>query len=157
MEQLSEAALGLAVQGRTMFDGIPKPLDLALFTEEFEDGVAGWVPPAPGCSASCSRRWRGSQSAAVAARRIGRCRRRSALGSDLAADAVATLLERELTELGAALSDTQEGRGRVVLVEAPASFPKAGRLAASPTTRRQERRRPLRIVWPRSVFAGLSP
>jgi hypothetical protein len=45
MEQLFETAVGLAQDGRTMLGGIPKPLDLALFTEEFEDEVQGAFPP----------------------------------------------------------------------------------------------------------------
>ena len=45
MEQLFETAVGLAEQGRTLPGGIPKPLDLALFTEEFEDEVQGAFPP----------------------------------------------------------------------------------------------------------------
>jgi mannose-6-phosphate isomerase-like protein (cupin superfamily) len=45
MEQLFETAVGLAEQGRTMLGGIPKPLDLALFLEEFEDEVQGAFPP----------------------------------------------------------------------------------------------------------------
>src|ERR671917_491117 len=45
MEQLFETAVGLAEQGRTMLGGIPKPLDLALFTQEFEDEVQGAFPP----------------------------------------------------------------------------------------------------------------
>jgi mannose-6-phosphate isomerase-like protein (cupin superfamily) len=45
MERLFETALGLAEQGRTMMGGIPKPLDLALFTEEFEDEVQKAFPP----------------------------------------------------------------------------------------------------------------
>ena len=45
MEQLFETAVGLAEQGRTMLGGIPRPLDLALFTEEFEDEVQGAFPP----------------------------------------------------------------------------------------------------------------
>ena len=45
MEQLFETAVGLAEQGRTMMGGIPRPLDLALFTEEFEDEVQGAFPP----------------------------------------------------------------------------------------------------------------
>ena len=44
MEQLFETAVGLAQEGRTMLGGIPKPLDLALFTEEFEDEVQGAFP-----------------------------------------------------------------------------------------------------------------
>jgi mannose-6-phosphate isomerase-like protein (cupin superfamily) len=45
MEQLFETAVGLAEQGRTMLGGIPRPLDLALFTEEFGDEVRGAFPP----------------------------------------------------------------------------------------------------------------
>jgi mannose-6-phosphate isomerase-like protein (cupin superfamily) len=45
MEQLFESAVGLAEQGRTMMGGIPRPLDLALFTQEFEDEVQGAFPP----------------------------------------------------------------------------------------------------------------
>jgi mannose-6-phosphate isomerase-like protein (cupin superfamily) len=45
MEQLFETAVGLAEEGRTMLGGIPRPLDLALFTEEFEDAVQGAFPP----------------------------------------------------------------------------------------------------------------
>jgi mannose-6-phosphate isomerase-like protein (cupin superfamily) len=45
MEQLFETAVGLAEQGRTMLGGIPRPLDLALFTEEFDDEVRGAFPP----------------------------------------------------------------------------------------------------------------
>jgi quercetin dioxygenase-like cupin family protein len=45
MEQLFETAVGLAEQGRTMLGGIPRPLDLALFTEEFEDEVQAAFPP----------------------------------------------------------------------------------------------------------------
>ena len=45
MEQLFETAVGLAEQGRTMLGGIRRPLELALFTEEFEDEVQGAFPP----------------------------------------------------------------------------------------------------------------
>jgi mannose-6-phosphate isomerase-like protein (cupin superfamily) len=45
MEQLFETAAGLAEQGRTMLGGIPRLLDLALFTHEFEDEVQGAFPP----------------------------------------------------------------------------------------------------------------
>ena len=45
MEQLFETAVGLAAEGRTMLGGIPKPLDLALFVEEFEDEVQAAFPP----------------------------------------------------------------------------------------------------------------
>jgi mannose-6-phosphate isomerase-like protein (cupin superfamily) len=45
MEQLFETAVGLAEEGRTMLGGIPRPLELALFTQEFEDEVQGAFPP----------------------------------------------------------------------------------------------------------------
>jgi mannose-6-phosphate isomerase-like protein (cupin superfamily) len=45
MEHLFESAVGLAEQGRTFLGGIPRPLDLALFTQEFEDEVQGAFPP----------------------------------------------------------------------------------------------------------------
>jgi hypothetical protein len=45
MEQLFETAVALAEQGRTTKSGIPKPLDLALFTREFADEVQGAFPP----------------------------------------------------------------------------------------------------------------
>jgi quercetin dioxygenase-like cupin family protein len=45
MELLFETAVALAEQGRTMSGGIPKPLDLALFTREFEDEVQAAFPP----------------------------------------------------------------------------------------------------------------
>jgi mannose-6-phosphate isomerase-like protein (cupin superfamily) len=45
MEKLFETAVGLAQRGRTMLGGIPRPLDLALFVEEFKDEVRGAFPP----------------------------------------------------------------------------------------------------------------
>jgi quercetin dioxygenase-like cupin family protein len=45
MEQLFETAVALAEDGRTMFNGIPKLLDLALFTREFEQEVHAAFPP----------------------------------------------------------------------------------------------------------------
>jgi quercetin dioxygenase-like cupin family protein len=45
MEQLFETAVALAEQGRTMLNGIPRPLDLALFTREFENEVQAAFPP----------------------------------------------------------------------------------------------------------------
>ena len=45
MEQLFESAVGLAEHRRTMLGGIPRPLDLALFIERFEDEVQGAFPP----------------------------------------------------------------------------------------------------------------
>jgi len=45
MEQLFETAVGLAEQHRTMLGGIPKPLDLAVFTQQFEDEVRAAFPP----------------------------------------------------------------------------------------------------------------
>jgi mannose-6-phosphate isomerase-like protein (cupin superfamily) len=45
MEQLFETAVALAEEGRTMLNGIPKPLDLALFTRQFEREVQAAFPP----------------------------------------------------------------------------------------------------------------
>jgi mannose-6-phosphate isomerase-like protein (cupin superfamily) len=45
MERLFETAVALAEDGRTMMGGIPKPIDLALFTREFEQEVVAAFPP----------------------------------------------------------------------------------------------------------------
>ena len=45
MERMFEAAVALAEEGRTMLGGIPKPLDLAVFTREFDDEVRAAFPP----------------------------------------------------------------------------------------------------------------
>lgn len=45
MERMFETAVALAEQGRTMRSGIPKPLDLALFTREFDREVRAAFPP----------------------------------------------------------------------------------------------------------------
>ena len=45
MERLFETAVALAEDGRTMMNGIPKPLELALFTREFEQEVQAAFPP----------------------------------------------------------------------------------------------------------------
>jgi quercetin dioxygenase-like cupin family protein len=45
MEELFETVATLAVEGRTMRSGLPKPLDLALFMREFRDEVAAPVMP----------------------------------------------------------------------------------------------------------------
>ena len=45
MERLFETAVALAEQGRTMLGGIPKPLELALFTREFEQEVQTAAAP----------------------------------------------------------------------------------------------------------------
>ena len=47
MEQLFETTVRLAQEGRTNRKGMPKPLDLALFVEEFKDEVRAPFPPAP--------------------------------------------------------------------------------------------------------------
>ncbi|MBV9473656.1 MAG: cupin domain-containing protein [Solirubrobacterales bacterium] len=47
MEQLFEATVALAQDGRTNAKGMPKPLDLALFVREYEDEVRAPFPPAP--------------------------------------------------------------------------------------------------------------
>ena len=77
MERLFETAVELARQGRTMFGGIPKPLDLALFVGEFKDEVRGAFPPS-GCSASSSPRSPRSPGAEVAHSRRPRWRQRDA-------------------------------------------------------------------------------
>jgi hypothetical protein len=45
MEELFETVAALAIEGRTMRSGLPKPLDLALFMREFRDEVAPPVMP----------------------------------------------------------------------------------------------------------------
>jgi mannose-6-phosphate isomerase-like protein (cupin superfamily) len=45
MEELFETAVALAEQGRTMLGGIPRPLDLALFSRRFEQEVQKAFPP----------------------------------------------------------------------------------------------------------------
>jgi mannose-6-phosphate isomerase-like protein (cupin superfamily) len=45
MERLFETAVALAQEGRTMSNGVPKPLELALFTREFENEVRAAFPP----------------------------------------------------------------------------------------------------------------
>jgi mannose-6-phosphate isomerase-like protein (cupin superfamily) len=45
MEQLFETAVDLAERGRTFMGGIPRPLDLALFAQEFEDEAQAAFPP----------------------------------------------------------------------------------------------------------------
>ena len=47
MESLFETTVALAEAGRTTRTGMPKPLDLALFVERFEDEVQAPFPPAP--------------------------------------------------------------------------------------------------------------
>ncbi len=47
MESLFETTVALAEAGRTTKTGMPKPLDLALFVERFEDEVRAPFPPAP--------------------------------------------------------------------------------------------------------------
>jgi mannose-6-phosphate isomerase-like protein (cupin superfamily) len=45
MERLFETAVSLARNGRTTRGGVPKPLELALFTREFEREVRAAFPP----------------------------------------------------------------------------------------------------------------
>jgi len=45
MERMFETAVALAEQGRTLRSGVPKPLDLALFTREFDREVQAAFPP----------------------------------------------------------------------------------------------------------------
>ena len=47
MEDLFETTVGLAGDGRTNRKGMPKPLDLALFVDEFREEVRAPFPPAP--------------------------------------------------------------------------------------------------------------
>lgn len=47
MEELFATTVRLAQDGRTNRKGMPKPLDLALFVEEFKDEVRAPFPPAP--------------------------------------------------------------------------------------------------------------
>lgn len=46
MEELFETAVALAAEGRTTRKGLPRPLDLALFVNEYRDEVRGPFPPA---------------------------------------------------------------------------------------------------------------
>jgi quercetin dioxygenase-like cupin family protein len=46
MERLLETTVALAQEGRTWSSGMPRPLDLALFTRTFEAEVAAPFPPA---------------------------------------------------------------------------------------------------------------
>ena len=46
MERLFETAVALAEEGKTTKKGMPKPLELALFTREFKREVQGAFPPA---------------------------------------------------------------------------------------------------------------
>jgi hypothetical protein len=61
-----KSAVGLAEHGRTFRGGIPGPLDLALFTQEFEDEVQGAFPPR-WLQRIVSHRWPGSRDAAYRA------------------------------------------------------------------------------------------
>jgi quercetin dioxygenase-like cupin family protein len=45
MERLFETAVALAQEGRAFSNGMPKPLDLALFVNEFEHEVQAAFPP----------------------------------------------------------------------------------------------------------------
>ncbi len=45
MERLFETSVALAQEGRTLGNGMPKPLDLAVFVDEFADEVQGAFPP----------------------------------------------------------------------------------------------------------------
>lgn len=45
MERLFETAVAIAEDGRTFANGMPKPLDLALFVREFEHEVRAAFPP----------------------------------------------------------------------------------------------------------------
>ena len=45
MEELFETTVALAEEGRTSSKGMPKPLELALFVQEYADEVQGAFPP----------------------------------------------------------------------------------------------------------------
>ena len=76
MERLFETAVALAEQGRTLRSGIPTPLELALFTREFEDEVQAAFPPRwVQRAALAPLRW-------LARLRRGACRRLSRLSLD---------------------------------------------------------------------------
>jgi hypothetical protein len=47
MEELFETVCELAADGRTLKSGMPKPLDLALFVNQYRDEVQAPFPPAP--------------------------------------------------------------------------------------------------------------
>jgi hypothetical protein len=47
MEKLFETTVALAEDGRTTGKGMPRPLDLALFVQEFQHEVKAPFPPAP--------------------------------------------------------------------------------------------------------------
>jgi mannose-6-phosphate isomerase-like protein (cupin superfamily) len=46
MEQMFETVCELAANGRTLRNGLPKPLDLSLFVSEYRDEVQAAFPPA---------------------------------------------------------------------------------------------------------------
>jgi quercetin dioxygenase-like cupin family protein len=46
MEEMFETNVALATEGKVMKSGMPKPLELALFVEEFKDEVRAPFPPA---------------------------------------------------------------------------------------------------------------
>jgi hypothetical protein len=46
MEELFETVCELAADGRTLRNGMPKPLDLALFVSQYRDEVQAPFPPA---------------------------------------------------------------------------------------------------------------
>lgn len=72
MEQLFETTVRLANEGRTNKKGMPNPLDLSLFVEEFKDEVQAPFPPAPVVKAVMA------PLRALARRREGRAERPSA-------------------------------------------------------------------------------
>src|SRR3954452_19193972 len=47
MEEMFEATVALAKEGKVMKSGMPKPMELALFVSEFKDEVQAPFPPAP--------------------------------------------------------------------------------------------------------------
>ena len=68
MEEMFETAVALAEEGKVMKSGMPKPLELALFVQEFKDEVRAAFPPAPVVRAVMA------PLAAIAKQRGGDCR-----------------------------------------------------------------------------------
>lgn len=72
MEEMFETNVALATEGKVMKSGMPKPLELALFVEEFKDEVRAPFPPAAVVRALMT------PLAAIARRRGRDCRYRPA-------------------------------------------------------------------------------
>lgn len=68
MEEMFETNVALAKEGKVMKSGMPKPLELALFVQEFKDEVRAAFPPPPVVRAVMA------PLAAIAKQRGGDCR-----------------------------------------------------------------------------------